>query len=138
MKNSPATVLPSGTYLASGSSVVACAAAWCGLHCALTPVLVIVAPSLALSEDVERVLWAVTVLSGAAMIILGPARRKAAVVLTFAGGAVLWAASLAGLLEPLSETATSAAGSLGLAGALVLSARTCRADACAVCPDTDR
>ena len=137
MKDSLATV-PSGAYLASGSSVVACAAAWCALHCAVTPVLVIVAPSLALSEGVERALWAATVLSGAAMIILGPARRKAAVVLTFAGGAVLWAASLAGLLEPLSETVTSAAGSLGLAGALVLSARTCRADACAVFPDTDR
>ena len=138
MKDSLAATVPSGAYLASGSSVVACAAAWCGLHCAVTPVLVIVAPSLALSEGVERALWAATVVSGAAMIILGPARRKAAVVLTFVGGAVLWAASLAGLLEPLSETVTSAAGSLGLAGALVLSARACRADACAVFPDTDR
>ena len=107
------------------------------MHCALTPVLVIVAPSLALSEGVERALWVGTVLTGAAMIILGPARRKAAVLLTFVGGAVLWAASLAGLLEPLPETATSAAGSLGLAGALVQSARTCRADACAVCTGTD-
>ena len=138
MKDSLATV-PSDAYLASGSRVVACAAAWCALHCALTPVLVVVAPSLALSEGVERALWAGTVLSGAAMIMLGPARRKAAVFLTFAGGAMVWAASLAGWLEPLlPETATSAAGSLGLAGALVLSARACRADACAVCDDTDR
>ena len=136
MKNSLATV-PSGAYLASGSRVVACAAAWCGVHCALTPVLVMVAPSLALSEGVERALWAGTVLTGAAMVILGPARRQAAVLLTFVGGAVLWAASLAGLLEPLPETATSAAGSLGLAGALVQSARACRADACTVCADTD-
>ena len=136
MKDSLATV-PSGAHLASGSRVVACAAAWCSLHCALTPVLVMAAPSLALSEGVERVLWVGTVLSGAAMVILGPARRKAAVVLTFAGGAVLWAASLAGLLEPLPETATSAAGSMGLAGALVLSARVCRAGACAVCVDAD-
>ena len=137
MKDSLATV-PSGAHLASGSRVVACAAAWCGLHCALTPVLVIVAPSLALSEGVERVLWVGTVLSGVAMVILGPARRKAAVLLTFVGGAVLWAASLAGLLEPLPETVTSTAGSLGLAGALVQSARTCRAGVCTVCADTDR
>ncbi|MDE0083603.1 MAG: MerC family mercury resistance protein [Gammaproteobacteria bacterium] len=136
MKNSLATV-PSGAYLASGSRVVACAAAWCGLHCALTPVLVMVAPSLALSEGVERALWVGTVLSGAAMVILGPARKQAAVLLTFVGGAVLWAASLAGWLEPLPETATSAAGSLGLAGALVQSARACRTDACAVCAGTD-
>ena len=136
MNDSLATV-PSGAYLASGSRVVACAAAWCGLHCALTPVLVMVAPSLALSEGVERALWVATVLSGAAMVTLGPARRKAAVVLAFVGGAVLWAASLAGLLEPLPETATSAAGSLGLAGALLQSARVCRAGACAVCTGAD-
>ena len=137
MKDALATV-PSDAYLASGSRVLACAAAWCALHCALTPVLVVVAPSLALSEGVERALWVGTVLSGAAMVMLGPARRRAAVVLTFVGGAVLWAASLAGMLEPLPETATSAAGSLGLAGALVLSARACRAGACEVCADTDR
>ena len=134
MNDSLATV-PSATYLVSGSRVVACAAAWCGLHCALTPVFVMVAPALALSEGVERAVWAGTVLVGAAMILLGPARKKAAVVLTFAGGAVLWAASLAGSLEPLPETATSAVGSLSLAGSLVLSARTCRADACAECGD---
>lgn len=132
MKDSLATA-PSGSYLASGSHVVACAAAWCGLHCALTPVLVVVAPALALSEGVERAVWAGTVLVGAAMILLGPARRNAAVVLTFVGGAALWAASLAGSLEPLPETATSASGSLILAGALVSSARACRADTCAEC-----
>ena len=114
---------------------MACAAAWCGLHCALTPVLVIVAPALALSEGVERALWVGTVPLAAAMVLLGPARRNAFVVLTFLGGAVLWAASLAGSLEPLPETVTSAAGSLTLAGALVQSARACRDDACAVCSD---
>lgn len=134
MKDSLATV-PSGTYVASGSRVVACAAIWCGLHCALTPVLVVVAPALALSEGVERAVWAGTVLIGAAMIVLGPARKKAAVVFTFAGGAVFWAASLAGALEPLPETLTSAVGSLTLAGALVQSARACRPDTCAECGD---
>ena len=136
MKESLATV-PSSTYLASGSRLTACAAAWCGLHCALTPVLVVAAPALALSEGVERAVWVGTVLLGGLMLVLGPARNHAGVTLTFAGGAALWAASLAGWLEPLPETVTSAAGSLTLAGALVQSARLCQAGACPACADEE-
>lgn len=134
MKNSLATV-SSSAYLASGSRLVACAAAWCSLHCALTPLLVVAAPALALSEGVERIMWFGTILLGGVMLVLGPARRNRAVPLTFAGGGMLWAASLAGRLDPLPETVTSAAGSLILAAALVQSARVCRAGACAVCDD---
>ena len=86
MKESIATV-PSSTYLVSGSRMAACAAAWCGLHCALTPFLVVAAPALALSEGVERTMWAGNVLLGALMLGLGPARRNAAVLLTFIAGA---------------------------------------------------
>ena len=136
MKHFLATV-PSNAHLASGSRLAACAAAWCGVHCALTPFLVAAAPALALSEGVERAVWAGTVLLGAAMLALGPARRNAAVILAFAGGAAFWAASLAGWLEPLPETVTSAAGSLVLAGALVQSARVCKGDSCAVCADEE-
>ena len=136
MKDSLATV-PSSTYLASGSRLAACAAAWCGLHCALTPFLVVAAPALALSEGVERTVWVGTVVLGAVMLVLGPARNSAAVILTFAGGAALWAASLAGWLEPLPETVTSAAGSLTLAGALFQSARVCQAGACPACTDEE-
>ena len=136
MKGSLATVPPSA-YLASGSRLAACAAAWCGLHCALTPFLVAVAPALALAEGVERAVWAGTVFLGAVMLVLGPACKNAAVVLTFAGGAALWALSLAGWLEPLPETVTSAAGSLILAGALVQSARICQAGVCLECTDEE-
>ncbi|MDE2662570.1 MAG: hypothetical protein OXI39_06150 [Gemmatimonadota bacterium] len=117
--------------------MAACAAAWCGVHCALTPLLVAVAPALALSEGVERGFLVGTVVLGAVMLFLGPAGRNAIVRLAFAGGAVLWAISLAGWLEPLPETATSTAGSLVLAGALLQGARVCQADAraCAVCDD---
>lgn len=135
MKDSLAT-LPNG-YLASGSRLLACAATWCGVHCALTPLLVAMAPALALSEGVERAVWIGTVFPGAVMLVLGPARRNAAVIVTFVAGATLWAASLAGWLEPLSETVTSAAGSLTLAGALVQSARICLAGACSVCDDEE-
>ncbi len=137
MKYTLATVPPSA-YLASGSRLAACAAAWCGLHCALTPFLVVAAPALALSEGVERTVWVGTVFLGALMLVLGPARKDAVVILAFLGGAALWAASLAGWLEPLPETATSAAGSLTLAGALLQSARVCQAGACSACADEDR
>ena len=136
MKHFLATV-PSNAHLASGSRLAACAAAWCGVHCALTPFLVAAAPALALSEGVERAVWAGTVLLGTAMLALGPAPRNATVILAFAGGAAFWAASLAGWLEPLPETVTSAAGSLVLAGALVQSARVCKADSRAVCGDEE-
>ena len=126
---------PPSTYLASGSRLAAGAAAWCGLHCAVTPFLVVAAPALALSEGVERALWVGTVLLGAAMLIIGPARRKPALILTFAGGAMVWAASLAGWFEPLPENLTSAAGSLTLAGALFQSARVCQAGECSVCDE---
>lgn len=129
--------VPSGTFLASGSRLAACAAACCALHCALTPILVAVAPALALSEGVERAVWAGTVVLGAVMLGLGPASKNAAVGLTFAGGAALWAASLAGWLEPVPETVTSAVGSLVLAGALFQSARICQAGACSVCADQE-
>ena len=103
----------------------------------LTPFLVAAAPALALSEGVERGVWFGTVVLGAAMLALGPARKNAIVVLTFVGGATLWAASLAGWLGPLPETVTSAAGSLILSGALVQSARICQTCACAVCADEE-
>ena len=136
MKDSLATV-PSSTYLASGSRLAACAAIWCGLHCALTPFLAVAAPALALSEGAERALWVGTVVLGAVMLAMGPARRNAALVLTFGCGAVLWAASLAGWLDPLPETVTSAAGSLTLGGALVLSARVCQPGECPSCDDEE-
>ena len=136
MKDSLATV-PSSAYLASGSRLTACAAAWCGLHCALTPFLVVVAPALALTEGVERAVWAGTVSLGVVMLVLGPACKNAAVMLTFVGGAGLWAASLAGWLDPLPETVTSTAGSLTLAGALAQSARICQAGACSACADEE-
>lgn len=136
MKVALATV-PSSPYLASGSRLAAYAAVWCGVHCALTPLLVAVAPALALAESAERALWVGTVALGAVMLGLGPARRSALVTLTFGGGAALWAASLAGWMEPVPEPATSAAGSLTLAGALLLSARVCQTGACEVCVDEE-
>ena len=82
-------------------------------------------------------MWVGTVFLGVVLLVLSPACKNAAVTLTFIGGAALWAASLAGWLEPLPETVTSAAGSLTLAGALVQSARICQAGACSACADEE-
>ncbi len=136
MKTLRATAPPL-TVLASGSRVTGWAAALCGVHCALTPVLVAVAPALALAEGVERAVWAGTVLLGALMLAMGPAGRSGAASLTFTAGAALWGASLAGWLEPAPETVTSVAGSLTLAAALLWSARICRAGACPECADDE-
>ena len=136
MNGSLATV-PSSAYLALGSRVAACAAIWCSLHCALTPLLVVATPALALSEGVERGVWLGTALLGGVTLVLGPACRNVAVGLTFLAGTALWAASLAGWLEPLPETMTSTVGSLTQAGALVQSARVCQAAACAECTDEE-
>ena len=137
MMNDTRATIPSSAYLASGSRLAAYAAACCGLHCVLTPFLVAATPALALSEGVERAVWVGTVSLGAAMLVLGPGRKNAVVVLAFVGGAALWAASLADWLGPLPETVTSAAGSLTLAGALLQSARVCQAGACSVCADEE-
>ncbi|MDE2660763.1 MAG: MerC family mercury resistance protein [Acidobacteriota bacterium] len=130
-------IIPSSTVLVSGSRLAACAATWCAVHCAITPFLAVAAPALALSEGAERVLWAGTVVLGAVMLLMGPARRSAAPVLTFVGGAAIWGGSLAGWFEPVPETVTSAAGGLTLAGALVWSARICQAGACPACDDEE-
>ena len=136
MKLAPAT-LPSNARFASGSRLAACAAAWCGVHCALTPVIVAVMPALALSESLERYVFVGSVLLGITMLILGPARRHGLVLLTFASGAALWAASLAGRLEPLPENVTSGIGSLVLAPALFWSVRVCQTGECVVCGNSE-
>ena len=82
-------------------------------------------------------MWVGNVLLGAVMVVLGPARKNAAVVLTFVAGSAIWGGSLAGWFEPLPETVTSVAGSLVLAGALVQSARVCQASACSACADQE-
>lgn len=115
----------STSLLASISNVSACTAALCGIHCALTPILIVFLPALALSESVERGGWLVSIIIGALVFALGPTRRQWAGLSAFVFGASLWAASLAGVLEPIPEPWTSAAGSLIVAAALFGSARAC-------------
>jgi len=121
------------SVFATGSQLSGYAAAWCGVHCALTPVLIVFMPALALSETVERGVWAATILVGALIFSFGPTRGKFPEIGIFVAGAALWAASLAGLLEPIPETWTSAVGSIIVAWALFRSARVCRDGDCDAC-----
>ena len=123
--------LPSLTT--QGSRIAACAAAGCGIHCALSPILIPLMPILGLSEGFERGAFVATFLLGALMLGLGPGRSHASIMTVFAIGALTWAISLAGLLNPLPEPLTSSVGSLLIAGALFERVRRCTADHCGRC-----
>ena len=123
--------LPSLTN--QGSRIAACAAAGCGIHCALSPILIPVMPILGLSEGVERGAFVATFLLGALMLGLGPGRSHASILTGFAIGALTWAASLAGLFPALPEPLTSSVGSLIMAGALFESVRRCAPEQCGRC-----
>lgn len=133
MTTSSATVSRRGT----ASRFAACAAAWCGVHCALTPLLIVAMPTLALSEGIERGMLAGTVVLGSLLLAFGPAREDRVVLATFAAGAALWFSSLAGWLLPIPEPVTSAPGSLLVAWALWQGSRRCHDGECAICdPET--
>lgn len=129
----PTALPPSASALGTGSRIAGFAAALCGVHCALTPLLVLLLPALALSEGVERLFLVGTASLGAVIILAGPARRRPAILIAFALGASVWATSLMGLFEPIPENVTSASGSLVLAGALIAGGRACRSGDCEVC-----
>jgi len=116
-----------------GSRIAACAAAGCGVHCALSPILIPIMPMLGVSQGVERGALVATFLLGALMLGLGPGRSYASILTIFAIGAFTWAASLAGLFTQLPEPLTSALGSLLMAGALFESVRRCAPAQCERC-----
>ncbi len=116
-----------------GSRIAACAAAGCGVHCALSPILIPIMPMLGVSQGVERGALVATFLLGALMLGLGPGRSYASILTVFAIGAFTWAASLAGLFTQLPEPLTSALGSLLMAGALFESVRRCAPAQCERC-----
>ncbi len=136
MKSSGA-IRPSVAMFDTGSRIAAAAAVLCAAHCALTPLLVLVMPALGLSEGVEQTMLLGTASLGALILLVGPAREHLGVLLVFALGTGVWAASLAGWFEPVPEPATSVAGSLLLAGALLQSARICRSGSCSVCDNSE-
>jgi hypothetical protein len=96
----------------------------CAIHCAATPLLAVVAPSLAPGPVVEWLLLGVTV--GIALVALGWGFRhhgQRHPLLWAATGLVAWGISLAGGFAPLAEEATTIFATLIVAGALVWNGR---------------
>ena len=111
------------------------AALLCGIHCLLTPILVVSLPFLALGAGMEWGAWAGTALLGMLVLTLGPEGGRIRHFALLGSGAGLWGTSLLGVLEPLPEWLTSSAGSVVVAGALLLSARRCEEGACVCSPE---
>lgn len=106
----------------------------CAVHCVATPLLVSLLPALHAGEAAERWLFVAVVPVAAATLWRElPVHRRRAVLAPVAGGLALWAASLAGWLEPAPEGVTTTLGSLLVAAGMVWSARLRHRAACPAC-----
>lgn len=106
----------------------------CAVHCLTTPLVVSLLPAADLGEGAEPWLLA-AVLAVAALALRTELRAhgQLRVLVTAAVGFALWAASLAGWLEPAPEAVTTTLGSLVVAGAMVWSARLRHSATCRDC-----
>lgn len=106
----------------------------CAVHCLATPLVVSLLPAAGAGERAEPWLLA-AVLAVAALALRTELRahgRRRVLVPAVAGFAV-WAASLAGWLEPAPEALTTTLGSLLVAGGMAWSARLRHAATCRDC-----
>ena len=109
----------------------------CAVHCALTPIVVVAAPSLAPGEAVEWALLGITVVvGGLALWAGGRAHDDLRPVVPVTLGLGLWALSLGHAFRPIPEELTTVVATLVVAGGLVWNSRLhCarREAACQVC-----
>jgi hypothetical protein len=112
----------------------------CAVHCAVTPILVVLAPTLAPGETIEWVLLGLTVILGAWAIASGLKRHgRFGPAFPITLGILAWGASLMHIFHPIPEEATTIVASLTVAMGLVWNARIhCAAEAveghsCAIC-----
>jgi hypothetical protein len=113
----------------------------CAVHCAVTPVLVIAAPSLAPGSTVEWVLLAVALVVGLAALASGVrAHEDLRPVVPVVLGLGLWTLSLLHLFRPVPEELTTVIATLIVAGGLLWNSRLhCarRARLCQACAGAD-
>jgi hypothetical protein len=108
----------------------------CAAHCLTAPLLVALAPALALPEALEPVVQGATVVFAGAVAWAGiRLHGRLAVLLPMAAGVALWAVALAAGWTGTRESAVVVAGSLAIAGGLWWNARlrhraTCHACGC--------
>jgi hypothetical protein len=109
----------------------------CAVHCALTPIVVVAAPSLAPGEAVEWALLAITVVVGSLALWVGArAHDDLRPVVPVTLGLGLWALSLGHAFRPVPEELTTVLATLVVAGGLFWNSRLhCarREAACRVC-----
>lgn len=96
----------------------------CAIHCAATPLLVAVAPSLAPGETAEWMLLALTVpLAGGALAAAMRSHREPLVFILIGLGLIAWTGSLLHLYHPVPEEFTTILASLTVAGGLLWNSR---------------
>lgn len=106
----------------------------CALHCMLTPLLVAVAPALALEPAVEwKLLFASVALGGYALVRGARLHGHPGVWVLAVAGVALWGLALAGWLAPLPEPATAPLGGVTLAAGLFWNGRLVHQRACRSC-----
>ncbi|TVP55442.1 MAG: MerC domain-containing protein [Gemmatimonadales bacterium] len=114
----------------------------CAVHCAVTPIFVVLAPTLAPSEAIEWALLGITVILAAVALASGLGRHAdMRPALPIIAGLLVWGASLMHMFHPVPEEVTTIAASLTVAAGLIWNARihcAVKAEAghgCAVCED---
>ena len=91
----------------------------CALHCLATPMVVLLAPTLAPMREAEAILLGICTVLSIGFAAEGVRRHgRYGIWLPIAAGLVLWTASLAGWLAPLPEAATTVVGSVATAAGL--------------------
>ncbi|CAN5743317.1 hypothetical protein BH23GEM11_BH23GEM11_15100 [soil metagenome] len=96
----------------------------CAIHCALTPILVVVAPAFALGETVEFALLGIAI--AAAWWAMSRGLRQhgdVRPIVPIVVGLVAWGASLLHVFHPVPEEPTTILATLVVAGGLIWNAR---------------
>jgi len=96
----------------------------CAIHCALTPIVVVLAPALALGETVEFALLFITIVLAVWALSRG-LRQHGDIrpVFPITLGLVAWGASLLDFFQPVPEEATTILATLVVAAGLIWNAR---------------
>jgi hypothetical protein len=107
----------------------------CAIHCALTPLVVVMAPALAPGKTMEFALLGISIVVAAWAVSRGLRQHgNLRPVRPIALGRVAWGASLFHLFHPVPEEVTTILATLVVAGGLIWNARLhCGADAESPC-----
>jgi hypothetical protein len=96
----------------------------CAIHCVAAPVLVLIAPGIAVGSRAEWwLLYASTALAGWLLARGWQVHRRTAIAVLGLAGLSIWATSLAHVTRPIPEPVTTVVGAMMVAVALYSNAR---------------